>query len=214
MVDQRFVALDAAWAAARGAGALGQASIEELISHTAGYVSAVCRVLGEEAPQIDGTGIDVGTGAGVPGVLLADAFPLMTWRLVDASEKRCGWARAAARALGVHDRVSVHHDRAEDLGSALGWMGGSDLAVARLLGPPAEAAELLVPLVRQGGLVVVSADQAGEQAWCQADLACLGAEVVDVAGGSGSRFVVVRRCGEMTASFPRRASQRRRAPLF
>ncbi len=214
MAEQRFVALDAAWATAREAGALGQASTEDHISHTAGYVSAVCRVLGREAHQIGGMGVDVGTGAGVPGVLLADAFPLMTWRLVDASEKRCGWARSAARALGVHDRVTVHHDRAEDLGMAIGWMGGSDLAVARLLGPPAESAELLVPLVRQGGLVVVSADEAGERAWCHADLACLGAEVVDVAGDSGSRFVVVRRSGEMTASFPRRASQRRRSPLF
>lgn len=199
---------------ARADGVLGSAPMQELVTHTAGYVSAVCAVLGVDAHQVAGVGVDVGTGAGVPGLLLALAMPQMRWRLVDASERRCDFARAGVQAAGVQDRVSVHHGRAEDLGHQGEWREAHDLAVARLLGTPAETGELLMPLVRPAGLVVVSARKEATAAWSEAPLDAVGAEFVGVDHLNEGSFVTLRRSGDLVAALPRRNRARRRSPIF
>ncbi len=214
MPDSPDARLEAAWLAARADGVLGNAPMQELIAHTAGYVSAVCSVLGVEAEDVTGLGVDVGSGAGLPGLLLALAFPGMRWRLVDASERRCDLARAGARAAGVEDRVSVHHGRAEDLGHEGSWRESHDLAVARLLGAPAETGELLVPLVRSGGLVVVSAQDEAVGVWRAAPPEVLGAELLGVDRRAEGSFLTLRRSGELARALPRRSSVRKRSPLF
>ena len=214
MTDGAYEKLEAAWKRARADGVLGGASIQELIEHTAGYVSAVCAVSGQDAATVGGLGIDVGTGAGVPGVLLALSFPRMKWRLVDASEQRCDFARAAVRAAGVGDRVTVRHARGEDLGHEEGWREAHDVAVARLLGPPAETTELLVPLVCDKGVAVVSTRADGSEAWEAAPLDELGIDLVRVDARGSGVFVTLSRAGAAPQELPRRRAVRRRSPLF
>ena len=67
---------------------------------------------------------------------------------MDASERRLDHARRG-HALGVGDRVEIAHGRGDELAHDAAWRGTHDVAVARLLGDPAETIELLAPLVGQ-----------------------------------------------------------------
>ncbi|MDW3220307.1 MAG: RsmG family class I SAM-dependent methyltransferase [Acidimicrobiales bacterium] len=203
MTDPVWDRLDAAWTPARQAGVLGSASVEELRRHAAGYVPAACGVLGH--------GIDLGSGAGVPGVILALLHPASTWHLVDASERRCSLLRRVVHEMELDERVIVHHARAEDLGHDATYRDFADLVVARLLGPVAETVEVAVPLLDADGVAVISVDDASANRASAASVAGLSLQVRSEDVGA---YLEVRRTGDVPASWPRRTSTRRRAPLF
>lgn len=205
VTDPDWERLDAAWEPARAAGVLGSVSVENLRAHAAGFVPAACGVLDEAVC------VDVGTGAGVPGVILALLHPTSRWLLVDASERRCNIVRRVAHELGLSDRVIVRHERGEDVAHDPTIRGTADLAVARLLGPPAETVELLLPLVGPDGVAVVSID-ATDPEWSAAserpDFA-----TVHRREDTGD-FVELRPTSTVPETWPRRATVRRRAPIF
>ncbi len=208
------LAVEAAWSRARSDGALGSASIKDLWEHTAGYTSAVCFTFGLDARSAALRIVDVGSGVGIPGVLLAAQLPLSKVVSLDASERRGDSARRAAGALFLQSRVSVVHGRAEDMARAAGWRQGFDVAVARLLGDPAESAELLAPFVRDCGLVVVSAAQRQLSGWLEADLSPVGLDRAEVFATEAGSFVVMKRVGDIPSDYPRRCKVRGRSPLF
>ena len=113
MTDSRYEALEAVWEPARAAGSLGSVSIEELREHAAGYISPSLRL------QPGARCVDLGTGVGIPGVMLAMLYPETTWYLLDGSARRCEIARRAVRAAGLGDRVEVVHERADDFAREL-----------------------------------------------------------------------------------------------
>ena len=205
-------ALESAWSPARAAGVLGPLSLDELRDHAAGYVPAALRV------PVSARAVDLGTGAGVPGLLLAVDHPGMRWTLVDASARRCSMAESACAALGLGDRVAVVHARAEELAHRADWRGEFDLVVARSFGDAAELAECGVPLLRPGGVLVVSVTSETALRWNDADLEPLGATVEDCWTTPAGRYLAVRRraIGELPAGdrYPRRPAARRRRPLF
>ncbi|MCO4768397.1 MAG: class I SAM-dependent methyltransferase [Deltaproteobacteria bacterium] len=71
--------------------------------------------LGEES---FGAAVDVGSGAGLPGLLLAADYPEVPFHLVEARRKRAAYLREAARAMGLA-QVTVHHGRSEDVRSGV-----------------------------------------------------------------------------------------------
>ena len=174
LTDEKRVALEAAWAPARAAGVLGSASIEELWSHSEWYAEALLAALGGDCSTWNGRLIDVGCGAGVPGALLAAQLGRSAVTLVDASERRIGFAQRAAEALGARDRCQLVHGRGDDLARTPEHRAAYDVAVARLLADAADAVEQLTPLVRPGGVVVVSVAVAEAERWRSLDLAELG----------------------------------------
>lgn len=93
--------------------------------------------------------IDVGTGAGFPGLPIAILRPDMEICLLDALKKRCSFLEAVVEELGLQG-VSVQHARAED--AARGALRERhDLAAARALAPLRVLVEYLLPFVRPGG---------------------------------------------------------------
>jgi 16S rRNA (guanine527-N7)-methyltransferase len=100
-------------------------------------------------------GLDIGTGAGYPGIPLAVAAPHARWTLIDARRKKVAFLREALEELGL-DRVEAVHSRARDLPALLPDAArGYDFVTARAVASAeeivAEAAGLLVP----GGVLVV-----------------------------------------------------------
>lgn len=85
----------------------------------------------------EGAMIDVGTGAGFPGLPLAMACPGLQVTLMDAQEKRVRFLRAVTEAVGIKN-VSILHQRSED-GARMALRQTFQLAVARALAPPAGA---------------------------------------------------------------------------
>ena len=93
--------------------------------------------------------IDVGTGAGFPGMMLAIARPDLQVTLLDSQRKRCDFLQAVCDKLELKN-VTVLHSRAED-GARGALRETMDLAVARAVAPLNVLAEYLVPYVHVGG---------------------------------------------------------------
>lgn len=78
--------------------------------------------------------LDLGTGGGLPGLVLAGAFPTVSWTLVDARAKKVRQVTAFARALDLAN-VDVVHGRGEDLATRAMYAGRFDGVISRALGP-------------------------------------------------------------------------------
>ena len=199
--------LDRAWMPARAAGAVGGASIEALRLHASGYVLDEWRTLPE------GRFVDCGTGAGVLGVLLALELPGSQWCLVDARERRCEMAQRAVAAAGLTERVAVEHALVDEMARA-GGRGGYDGAVARSFGPVPELAECALPLLNEGGSLVVSVSAATTRRWREMPLAVrTGCEIEGTWTTPYGSYLAVKRFGPIPASLPRRRPARSRSPL-
>jgi len=94
--------------------------------------------------------VDLGSGAGFPGLVLALALPEAVVALVEANGRKADFLRKAARALGA-SRARVVAGRAEEWREGLGW---ADAVVAKALGPQPVVLEYAAPLLRLGGVVV------------------------------------------------------------
>lgn len=96
--------------------------------------------------------IDVGTGAGFPGVPLKIAIPGLEVTLLDATRKRLDFLSAVIEELGLED-IRVLHARAEDAGKGK-HRGAYTLVTARAVARLGQLAEWLLPFARVGGKVV------------------------------------------------------------
>jgi 16S rRNA (guanine527-N7)-methyltransferase len=208
VTEPDWAALEAAWQPARAAGVLGPSTIAELVAHAAGFLPAACHVHDEFL------GIDLGTGAGVPGVLLALARPASRWVLVDSSKRRCALAADAVAAVGLEERVGVRHIRVEDLARDHDIRGCADLVVARSFGSPPEVAECGLTLLGPRGRLVVSVTKETERRWREADSSELEFRVESTRESDRGRFIEVSPVGIVPERFPRRPAARGRRPLF
>ena len=184
---------------------IGQ-SAAEIREHAAGYVPAAWRV------RPPGVVIDLGSGAGVPGIHLAHWLNVTRVVLVDSSARRCELAGRAVSAVGLDDRVTIIHSPADELAREVYWRESADGVVARLFGPPAELAECGLGLVAVGGRLVVSVNDETRQWWCNAPLAELGAVFQADWTTAHGAFVAIQRVGPFPSELPRRPARRRRRP--
>lgn len=130
--------------------------------------------------------MDLGTGGGLPGLVLAKAFPAARWVLVDARRKKTDLVRSFAATLEL-DNVDVVHGRAEDLARAPDMAGSFDGVVSRAVGSLIVTAVLARPFVTNGEIVAIRGPLAWDEVaaaagvWDQIDL-----EVRDVSHVAGT----------------------------
>jgi 16S rRNA (guanine527-N7)-methyltransferase len=93
---------------------------------------------------------DVGSGAGLPGLVLAIARPDVSMSLIEPMERRCEWLRNEADRLGL-ENVTVVRARAEDVADELVL----DQVTARAVSALSKLIPLTVPLVRSGGQLIL-----------------------------------------------------------
>jgi 16S rRNA (guanine527-N7)-methyltransferase len=129
-------------------GLLGPDPVARQIEHS----QSLAALIGD----VDGTFLDLGSGAGVPGLVLAGEWPRARGILLDAQRKRCRFLCDAVERLDLGSRLAVRCGRAEALARAPGLRGTADLVVARAFGRPAVTAECGVGFLRPGGRLVVS----------------------------------------------------------
>jgi 16S rRNA (guanine527-N7)-methyltransferase len=150
----------------------------------------------------------------VPGLVLATALPAWRWDLVEAGTRRAAFLERAVEELGLADRVRVRHLRAEDLGRTEAERGGADAVTARSFGPPAVTAECAAPLLRPGGVLVVSEPPGGAgDRWPPAGLALVGLAAAERRPGPPAVAVLVQG-GPCPPRFPRRPGIPAKRPLW
>lgn len=159
--------------------------------------------------------IDVGTGAGFPGVPLIIARPDIGMTLLDGLNKRVKFLESVCEALGL-DALCVHA-RAEDAGRDAAHRAQYDIALSRALAPLPVVLELTVPFLRVGGTAIAYKGDAEAELQSAAHaldaLAC-SVRVERVEADYGARTLILAEKRFPTApAYPRRAGLPEKRPL-
>jgi 16S rRNA (guanine527-N7)-methyltransferase len=206
-VSGGHAALVAALEEARARGLLGPGPVEAHLDHTRAWAAHL-----EPAPA---RVLDLGSGGGVPGLVLAVAWPGSRVTLLDSRRRAAGWLREAATRLGLSDRVSVVCTRAEEAGRDRELREAFPLVVARGFGQPAVTAECGSAFVAPGGRLSVSDPPGGDPArWPAERLAELGLGPAAISGDAEASFVLLPKTAALDERWPRRVGRPARRPLW
>src|SRR5262245_16746383 len=137
---------------ARDAGFLGPGPVEAHLEHAAGFGEVAEAALGRTPASF----ADLGTGGGIPGLVLAARWSEARCALIESNGKRSEALRWAIVRLGFDGRVTVIEQRAEAIGQDPASREQYELVTARSFAASAPTAEIADGMVAVGGVVVVS----------------------------------------------------------
>lgn len=169
--------------------------------------------------------VDLGSGPGLPGLVVAAALPGVEVLLVEASTRRADFLALWTAALGLGGRVEVWNGRAEVLGREPKARERAAAVTARGFGPPSVVAECAAPLLRLGGVLVVADPPVepgegstapllwDENRWPPEALAELGLEPLERRTTPFS-LSLLRKARATPERYPRRAGVPAKRPLF
>jgi 16S rRNA (guanine527-N7)-methyltransferase len=175
-------------------------------------------------PHLGRTGagrlVDVGSGAGFPGLPIKIACPAWRVTLIEATGKKADFCRHVVQQLGL-DGVEVIHARAEEVGQLEAHRQRYDVAVARAVAGMRVLAEYLLPLVRVGGRAIAQKGESGPEEAHAAEKAVglLGGRLrqvvpVELPGVADSRYLVIlEKVAATPPDYPRRSGLPARHPL-
>jgi len=194
-------------------GFLGAMPVADQIDHALGFAFAAESVLDRRPTSF----VDLGTGGGVPGLVLLACWPNCRAVLLDANERRsefldqwtAGWERSGT--------IEVVRGRAEEVAREPAFRQQFDLVTSRSFGPPPVTAECGGPLLSVGGLLVVSEppEGAGSDRWPDRGLAEVGlAEAAHIRFDDRFGYRVMMKMEVTSDRYPRRVGVPAKRPLF
>ena len=162
--------------------------------------------------------VDVGTGAGFPGMVLRILEPDFDLTLLDSLGKRIDWLRQTCDEMGLA-RVDCVHARAEEF--AAEHRQSYDMATSRAVAALPLLSELALPLVKVGGcfLAMKSVDSDAEIDSARGAIGQLGGKIEAIRDYTipgtevTHRVVIIRKVKDTTAQFPRSWARMKKAPL-
>jgi len=161
--------------------------------------------------------VDVGSGAGLPGIPIKIARPELEVTLIEADQAKAAYLVHACAALGL-ENIHVVARRAEDAGHDPALREAFDVAVARALAPLPVLVELCLPLVRVGGRLLAQKTEAEKADSAARAIQLLGGELSGVlsapsAARSAGTVVVIDKVRPTPSLYPRRPGVPARKPL-
>jgi 16S rRNA (guanine527-N7)-methyltransferase len=201
-------------------GFLGGMPVEDQVDHALGFVAIAESYLGRSLSAV----VDLGSGGGIPGVVLSSCWPQGRIVLLDSSERRTDfllsemttWDRGGSAGVRL-GAVEVVRSRAEDFGRMPETRGQFDLVTARSFGPPAVTAECGAPLLALGGVLIVSEppEPTDGVRWPSDGLDLLGLEgVARVRVDDRFGYQILVKTRATAERYPRRVGIPTKRPLF
>ena len=180
---------------------------------------SICRLISPESGQ---KMIDVGTGAGFPGIPIKIMFPSLNITLLDSLGKRVTFLQAVIEKLNLK-KIEAIHGRAEELARMDDYRGEYDYAVSRAVSNISTIAEYCVPFLKKNGCFIAykSMELEKELSNHQGSLQKLGAELVQVDkfkiedddNSMERAFAVIKKIDETPEKYPRRSGIPEKRPL-
>lgn len=162
--------------------------------------------------------VDVGTGAGFPGLPLLIANPDIDVNFVDSVGKKLGFIKDVMRNNGLV--ANVTHKRAEDMGKDGNYRESYDYAVSRAVAPLNILCEYCLPLVKVGGYFIAMKGAAAEQELADAANAIhtLGGalEKIDsfkLSTGDSRAIIIIKKISQTPTKYPRKSKKIDSRPL-
>jgi 16S rRNA (guanine527-N7)-methyltransferase len=164
--------------------------------------------------------VDIGTGAGFPGVPLAILMPEKSFILVDSLEKRLNAINGFIEYININN-VLTKHARAESLAHQADFRESFDVCISRAVSELPVLAEYCLPFVKPGGWLYAYKGEAASQEMTKAEYAInlLGGRLTSIRDsgleqyGIGHKIVIVEKTGLTPARYPRQAGKPEKAPL-
>ena len=169
-------------------------------------------------PEVQGKMVDVGTGAGFPGVVLKIARPDIELVLIDSLQKRLNFLEEVLAQTGLS--AELVHARAEDAGHDKKLRESFDFVTARAVANLSVLAEYCLPLVKVGGVFAPMKTAEAEQEIAEAKpaVAVLGGEIrevklyeLPVAGGRS--VVIIDKVRQTPPKYPRQGTKISKKPI-
>ena len=162
--------------------------------------------------------VDIGTGAGFPGIPLKIVFPELKITLLDSLNKRVGFLNDLIEELNLNN-IEAIHGRAEDIARNKAYRASYDIAVSRAVANLSTLSEYCLPFVKIGGKFVSykSGDCADEVDNAKAAIHLLGGKINKIDEFSYSNnsrsFIVIDKVMNTSNKYPRKAGLPSKKPL-
>ena len=165
--------------------------------------------------------IDVGTGAGFPGMVLKILVPSLKVTLLDSLSKRLDWLTEVYEDLDGVDGITTFHGRAEEFALEKGFRDSFDFAAARAVANLRVLCELCLPFVKVGGKFLAMKSTGSDQELAEADHAVkvLGGRVTEIHDYAipgtdiTHRLIVMEKTAPTPEVYPRRWARIQKNPL-
>lgn len=182
-------------------GLLGPAPVERQLEHGLAFATVLAAV----GVVPGGRRLDLGTGGGLPGLVLASVESEGRWALLDSRRRSAAFVEEAAAALDLCERVEVVLGRAEEVGRDPAHRGSYAAVVSRGFGPPAATAECGAPFLRVPGWLVVSEPPTAEgERWPDDSVVALGLRLRRTIHVQQATFALLEQVEPCPERFPRR----------
>jgi len=164
--------------------------------------------------------IDIGTGAGFPGLVIKIAFPHIRVTLVDSLKKRLNFLEEVIMQLGLKEVVCVHQ-RAEDLGKQKEYREAFDVCASRAVAHLSVLSEYTIPFVKVNGYLIALKGQKLDEELEQGKkaLEILGARLDEIMDATvpgtdiHHRIAKIKKIRQTAFKYPRKAGEPAKMPL-
>jgi 16S rRNA (guanine527-N7)-methyltransferase len=211
-------------------GWLGPAPVDAQIDHALAMAGAVA----ELSTSDDAAIVDLGSGGGVPGLVIALALAPRATTLLEGSARRAAFLRSAAAELAGPAVIGVAEGRAEELARQADLEGRYSVCTARSFGRPAVTAECAARLLAVGGVLIVSEPPDSDvpeipgnaakdpsasattaiSRWDASGMATLGFGEVRTSREHGAHIAMARKTDITDSRYPRRVGIPDKRPLW
>lgn len=160
--------------------------------------------------------IDVGTGAGFPGLPLLFARPEIKITFLDSISKRLVFIKDVLRSCGMMQELN--HNRAEDLARKGAFREKYDIATARAVAPMNILCEYCLPFVKTGGFFIALKGPDDDVTPAKEAIAKLGGEIVNnvsykLPNGDSRKIVIIKKISQTPTKYPRKSKKITTKPL-